>query len=240
MFLVLLSSVVVWFCMLSCCVFVLCVPSSPALPAWGSLPVGCPRQSANQAWCGESFIDTSLLHAPSLWLHALLFSALAFSPFFCLVWSPTGTVLQTVYLWRHRSHFWLKWFQDCSPPCTPLNLCFNKYLFHSLQLGSFLLTLTKSCISFGNQGPRVWRNTGEAQNPSCLKSSVKFPKSVMIWGVVTSADVGLLCFIKSKVNAAVYPEILEHFILFYSLLSVPALAWSFVVINRKVYSAEFK
>ncbi len=52
---------------------------------------------------------------------------------------------------------------------------------------------------------------GEAQNPSWLKSSVKFPKSLMIWGAVTSAGVGLLCFIKSKVNAAVYQEILEHF-----------------------------
>ncbi len=34
---------------------------------------------------------------------------------------------------------------------------------------------SKFCISFGNQGPRVWRKSGEAQNPSCLKSSVKFP-----------------------------------------------------------------
>ncbi len=69
------------------------------------------------------------------------------------------------------------------------------------------------CISFGNQGPRVWRKRGEEQNPCCLKSSVKFLKSVMIWGVVTSAGVGPLCFIKSKVNAAVYQEILEHFML---------------------------
>ncbi len=38
-------------------------------------------------------------------------------------------------------------------------------------------------------------------------SSVKFTKSVMIWGAVTSAGVGPLCFIKSKVNAAVYQEI---------------------------------
>ncbi len=29
------------------------------------------------------------------------------------------------------------------------------------------------CISFGTQGPRVWRTSGEAQNPCCL-SSVKF------------------------------------------------------------------
>ncbi len=60
---------------------------------------------------------------------------------------------------------------------------------------------------------KVWRKSGEAQNPSCLKSSVKFLKSVMIWGAVTSAGVGPLCFIKSKVNAAIYQEIFEHFML---------------------------
>ncbi len=69
------------------------------------------------------------------------------------------------------------------------------------------------CISFGNQGPRVWRKTGEAQNPSCLKSSVKFPQSVMIWAAVSSAGVGPLCFIKFKINAAVYQEILDYFML---------------------------
>ncbi len=40
---------------------------------------------------------------------------------------------------------------------------------------------SKFCILFGNQGPRVWRKGGEAHIPSCLKSSVKFPQSVMIW-----------------------------------------------------------
>ena len=35
----------------------------------------------------------------------------------------------------------------------------------------------------------------------------------MIWGAVSSAGVGPLCFIKSKVNAAVHQEILEHFML---------------------------
>ncbi len=41
---------------------------------------------------------------------------------------------------------------------------------------------SKFCISFGNQDPRVWRKGGEAHSQSCLKSSVKFPQSVMIWG----------------------------------------------------------
>ncbi len=72
---------------------------------------------------------------------------------------------------------------------------------------------SKFCISFGNQGPRVWRKSGEAQNPCCLKSSVKFPQSVMIWAAMSSAGVDPLCFLKSTVNAAIYQEILEHFML---------------------------
>uniref|UniRef100_A0A8C1Y9L7 Transposase Tc1-like domain-containing protein n=1 Tax=Cyprinus carpio TaxID=7962 RepID=A0A8C1Y9L7_CYPCA len=72
---------------------------------------------------------------------------------------------------------------------------------------------SKFCISFGNQGPRVWRKRGEAHNPCCLRSSVKFPQSVMVWGAMSSAGVGPLCFLRSKVNAAVYQEVLEHFML---------------------------
>ncbi len=72
---------------------------------------------------------------------------------------------------------------------------------------------SKFCISFGNQGPRIWRKSGEAQNPCCLKSSVKFPQSVMIWAAMSSAGVGPLCFLKSTVNAAIYQAILAHFML---------------------------
>ncbi len=53
----------------------------------------------------------------------------------------------------------------------------------------------------------------EAQIPCCLKSSVKFPQSVMIWAAMSSAGVGPLCFLKSTVNAAIYQKILEHFML---------------------------
>ncbi len=59
---------------------------------------------------------------------------------------------------------------------------------------------SKFCISFGNQGPGVWRKGGEAHSPSCLKSSVKFPQSVMIWGAMSSAGVGPLCFLKTNVQ----------------------------------------
>ncbi len=72
---------------------------------------------------------------------------------------------------------------------------------------------SKFCISFGNQGPRVWRKGGEAHSPSCLKFSVKFPQSVMIWGAMSSAGTGPLCFLKTNVTAPVYQEILEHFML---------------------------
>ncbi len=64
------------------------------------------------------------------------------------------------------------------------------------------------CISFGNQGPRVWGKGGEAHSPSCLKSV-----SVMIWGAMSSAGVGPLCFLKINVTAPVYQYILEHFML---------------------------
>ncbi len=46
-----------------------------------------------------------------------------------------------------------------------------------------------------------------------LKSSVKFPQSVMIWAAMSSAGVGPLCFLKSKINTEIYQDILEHFML---------------------------
>ncbi len=48
---------------------------------------------------------------------------------------------------------------------------------------------------------------------ACFQSSVKFPQSVMIWAAMSSAGVGPLCFLKSTVNAAIYQDILEHFML---------------------------
>ncbi len=70
---------------------------------------------------------------------------------------------------------------------------------------------SKFGISFGNQGPRVWRKGGEAHSLSCLKSSVKFPQSEMIWGAMSSVGVGPLCFFKTNVTAPV--NMLDHFML---------------------------
>ncbi len=44
-------------------------------------------------------------------------------------------------------------------------------------------------------------------------SSVKFPQSVMIWGAMSSAGVGPLCFLKINVTAPVYQQTLENFML---------------------------
>ncbi len=48
-------------------------------------------------------------------------------------------------------------------------------------------------------------------------SSVKFPQSVMVWGAISSAGVGPLCFLKTNVTASVYQYILEYFLLLSSL-----------------------
>lgn len=47
-----------------------------------------------------------------------------------------------------------------------------------------------SVFNFGNQGPRIWRKSGEAQNSNCLKSSMKFSQSVIICGGMSFAGVG--------------------------------------------------
>ena len=42
---------------------------------------------------------------------------------------------------------------------------------------------------------------------------MKSPQSVMIWGAMSSAGVGKLCFLKSKVTASVYQNVLEDFMI---------------------------
>ncbi len=71
-------------------------------------------------------------------------------------------------------------------------------LLPSGSKSSFQMRESKFYISFGNQGPRVWRKGGKAHSPSCLKSSVKFPQSVMNWGAMSSVCVGQLCFVFFK------------------------------------------
>ncbi len=63
---------------------------------------------------------------------------------------------------------------------------------------------SKFCFSFGES--RVWMKGGEAHSPSCLKSSVKFPQSVMIKVAMSSAGVDPLCFLKTNITAPNLPR----------------------------------
>ncbi len=58
---------------------------------------------------------------------------------------------------------------------------------------------SKFSFSFGNQGPKSGGRE-ERHRSTLLRSSVKFPQSVMVWGAMSSAGVGPLCFLRSKVN----------------------------------------
>ncbi len=54
-----------------------------------------------------------------------------------------------------------------------------------------------------------WRGT----ESMLLEVQCEVSTVVMIWAAMSSAGVGPLCFLKSTVNAAIYQEILEHFML---------------------------
>lgn len=60
--------------------------------------------------------------------------------------------------------------------------------------------------AFGNQGFQI--------NPSDLKSNVRILQEVTIWEVVPFF-VAPLCFIRSKVSAAIYQEILKQFLVLF-------------------------
>ncbi len=70
---------------------------------------------------------------------------------------------------------------------------------------------SKFCISFGNQGPRVWRKGGEAHKLLEVQCEVSTVSDDL--GAMSFAGVGLFCFLKTNVTAPVYQEILEHFML---------------------------
>ncbi len=125
-------------------------------------------------------------------------------------WTEAGVSSSRVTTLRRLQE---KGYQATSEPETTSEASYLGCGEKELDCCSVVQSPRTFCISFGNQGPRVWRKSGEAQNPCCLKSSVKFPQSVMIWAAMSSAGVGPLCFLKSTVNAAIYQEILEHFML---------------------------
>ena len=45
--------------------------------------------------------------------------------------------------------------------------------------------------------------------------NVKFLQPVMVWGYMSATDVRKICFLKRLINAAVYQDVLDHFLIPY-------------------------
>ncbi len=88
-------------------------------------------------------------------------------------WTEAGVSASRVTTLRRLQE---KGYQATSEPETTSEAsylgCGEKELDCCSVVQSPLSDESKFWISFGNQGPRVWRKSGEAQNPCCLKSSV--------------------------------------------------------------------
>ncbi len=96
----------------------------------------------------------------------------------CESFTRSGLKLESVHQESPRSDVFRK--RATKPPSEPETTseasylgCGEKELDCCSVVQSPLSDESKFCISFGNQGPRVWRKSGEAQNPCCLKSSVR-------------------------------------------------------------------
>ncbi len=78
-----------------------------------------------------------------------------------------------------------------------------------------LLSGPKSCslMKVNFAFPLEIREERRGTESMLLEVQCKVSQSVMVWGAMSSAGVGPLCFLRSKVNTAVYQEVLEHFML---------------------------
>ena len=71
------------------------------------------------------------------------------------------------------------------------------------------------CISFGDHEPRIWRMSYERYNAKCMKESVKFPQSVIVWGCMSATWVGKIWFLKRSINTVFDQDVLNHFLIPY-------------------------
>lgn len=65
-------------------------------------------------------------------------------------------------------------------------------------------------LSVGDSGSKVIRTKKEAYHRDCLKRTVKFPASVMVWGCMSAKGLGQLCFVENSINAVCYINILKE------------------------------
>lgn len=69
---------------------------------------------------------------------------------------------------------------------------------------------SKFDLCVGDTRKRVIRNKNEAYHKDCLKRTVKFPASIMVWGCMSAKGVGTLHFVNGLVNAQKYIDILRN------------------------------
>lgn len=72
---------------------------------------------------------------------------------------------------------------------------------------------SKFTCCYGDHRNTVIRTSDEAFHPHCLKRTVKYPDSLMVWGCMSSNGTGRLHFIDGTVNAVKYQEILQESLL---------------------------
>uniref|UniRef100_A0A3Q2ZWT6 Transposase Tc1-like domain-containing protein n=1 Tax=Kryptolebias marmoratus TaxID=37003 RepID=A0A3Q2ZWT6_KRYMA len=70
------------------------------------------------------------------------------------------------------------------------------------------------CIGQGDDvGTFVWCHSNEIYADICLKKMCKFPQSLMIWGCMSGKGTGEMAVITSSINAQVYIDILDTFLI---------------------------
>uniref|UniRef100_A0A672IF62 Tc1-like transposase DDE domain-containing protein n=1 Tax=Salarias fasciatus TaxID=181472 RepID=A0A672IF62_SALFA len=72
------------------------------------------------------------------------------------------------------------------------------------------LDVTELCDDAGNL---VWCCSSEIYKEDYLKKTSKFPQSLMIWGCVSGKGSGETAVVKSSINAQVYIDILDSFLI---------------------------
>lgn len=73
---------------------------------------------------------------------------------------------------------------------------------------------TRICIGHGDDAETfVWCRANEVYKDECLKKTAKFPQSFLVWGCMSGKGPGEIAIITSTVNAEVYTQILDGFLI---------------------------
>uniref|UniRef100_A0A3B1IG59 Transposase Tc1-like domain-containing protein n=1 Tax=Astyanax mexicanus TaxID=7994 RepID=A0A3B1IG59_ASTMX len=73
---------------------------------------------------------------------------------------------------------------------------------------------SRICIGQGDDaGTFVWCRSSEIYEEACLKKTTKFPQSLMIWGCMSGKGTGEMTVVNSSINAQVYIDILDSFLI---------------------------